>query len=183
MERVETKAAWRKWATSLTKATVAESDAVTDHVGRFVVSHGWKVVLTFLAMPGEVDLGGLDVNLDLMVTRTPRQGPLTIHRLTSDLETHPFGYRQPSEDAPEVAAESIEVVLVPGVLFGLDGSRLGHGKGYYDTLLAGFPDRPFLLGVSLDRRLVDGLPMTPSDVFMDAIVTESGVRLASSSLR
>lgn len=139
--------------------------------------------MTFLAMPGEVDLGSVKDGLELVVTRTPPNGPLTIHRLTDDLETHAFGYHQPRENAPSLDRASIEVVLVPGVLFGLDGSRLGHGKGYYDSLLTSFDQRPYLLGVTLHRRIVDAVPMTSTDVYMDAVATESGVSLASFSSR
>jgi 5-formyltetrahydrofolate cyclo-ligase len=141
------------------------------------------VILTFLAMPGEVDLATVNGPFERAVTRTPRKGPLTIHRLTDELEPHPFGYLQPRADAPTVEPQSIEAVLVPGVLFGLDGSRLGHGRGYYDKLLASFTHRPFLLGVTLQRRLVSEVPMTRSDVYMDAVVTELGVRPANSATR
>ena len=52
---------------------------------------------------------------------------------------------------------TIEVVLVPGLMFARDGGRLGHGKGYYDTLLSSFQPRPYLIGVTVDRRVVDDL--------------------------
>ncbi len=134
-------------------------------------------------MPGEVDLATIEGDLELAVTRTPARGPLTIHRLDEDLETHPFGYRQPREGAEPVIPEEIECVLVPGVLFAADGSRLGHGRGYYDTLLRSLTHRPFFLGVTLARRVIANLPMTDNDVYMDAIATENGVMLTSSSTR
>lgn len=175
MNRVETKAEWRAWARSLAPASVAESAAVAAHVGAFASEAGWKRILSFLAMPGEVDLAGVEGGFDVAVTRTPRQGPLTVHQLSDDLETHALGYRQPRADAPRVALETIEAVLVPGVLFAREGGRLGHGKGYYDTLLAKLAPRPYLLGVTLERRLVDRLPMTETDIYMDAIATEAGI--------
>lgn len=47
----------------------------------------------------------------------------------------PYGLREPPEAWPEVAVESLEIVLVPGLSFAADGSRLGHGGGYYDRAL------------------------------------------------
>ena len=75
------------------------------------------------------------------------------------------------------------MVLVPGLLFARDGGRLGHGKGYYDKLLSSFHPRPYLIGATVDRRVVDELPMTDHDVWMDAIATETGFREACANDR
>ena len=164
-------------AASISPTTSAESAAITANVRDVLGRHEWTTVLTFLAMPGEVDLGGLrsEPTLTLAVTRTPRTGPLTIHALEEPLERHPFGYLQPRPDAKPIAPDGIEAVLVPGLLFARDGGRLGHGKGYYDQLLSSFPQRPYLIGATVDRRVVDTLPMTRRDVWMDALATESGL--------
>jgi 5-formyltetrahydrofolate cyclo-ligase len=63
--------------------------------------------------------------------------------------------------------------LVPGVLFDRHGGRLGHGKGYYDTLLRG--QSMYRIGVTLARRVIEQVPTTVDDVRMDALVTELGV--------
>lgn len=167
----------RSLATSIAPTTREESAAITRTVREVLRRHEWRTVLTFLAMPGEVDLGDLnnDPGLTLAVTRTPRTGPLTIHALEEPLERHPFGYLQPRSDAKLIAADGIEVVLVPGLLFARDGGRLGHGKGYYDKLLSSLHSRPYLIGATVDRRLVDRLPMTQHDVWMDALATETGL--------
>jgi 5-formyltetrahydrofolate cyclo-ligase len=34
-----------------------------------------------------------------------------------------------------------------------------------------------LVGITVDRRVVEGIPMTETDVWMDGIATESGYRL------
>ena len=172
---------WRSIAATIAPTTPEESAAITTTVRDVLRSHNWRVVLTFLAMPGEVDLGDLrnDPRLTLAVTRTPRNGPLTIHALEEPLERHPFGYLQPRAEAGPIAPDGIEVVLVPGLLFAGDGGRLGHGKGYYDKLLASFHPRPYLIGATVDRRLVEELPMTDHDVWMNAIATETGLREAA----
>jgi 5-formyltetrahydrofolate cyclo-ligase len=167
----------RSLAASIAPTTPEESAAITETVREALRSHGWRTVLTFLAMPGEVDLGDLrnDPGLTLAVTRTPRTGPLTIHALEEPLELHPFGYLQPRPDASLIDSDGIEAVLVPGLLFARDGGRLGHGKGYYDKLLSSFELRPYLIGATVDRRVLDTLPMTHHDVWMDALATETGL--------
>lgn len=173
-----TKGEWRDWARSISPATDTESEAVCQVVAEALRRDSVKVVLTFLAMPGEISLACLhgDPAFSLGVTRTPPQGALTIHRLEGSLEMHPFGYLQPSADAELMDSAGIEAVLVPGVLFSSAGARLGHGRGYYDQLLSSLEPRPWLIGITVDRRVVEGLPMTETDIWMDAIATESGYR-------
>ncbi len=167
----------RSLASSIPPTTPVESAAITTNAREVLRAREWRVVLTFLAMPGEVDLGDLrnDHGLTLAVTRTPRTGPLTIHALEEPLERHPFGYLQPRADASPIMPDVIEVVMVPGLLFACDGGRLGHGKGYYDKLLSSFHHRPYLIGTTVDRRMMHVLPMTHHDVPMDAIATETGL--------
>ena len=172
---------WRTIAASIAPTTIEESAAISATVREVLHRYDWRVVLTFLAMAGEVDLAALrdDTGLTLAVTRTPNTGPLTIHALEEPMERHPFGYLQPGPDARPIDPRGIEVVLVPGLLFAGDGGRLGHGKGYYDRLLSEFNPRPYLIGATVDRRVVNELPMTDRDVRMDAVATETGFREAS----
>ena len=172
---------WRTIAASIAPTTIEESAAISATVREVLHRYDWRVVLTFLAMAGEVDLAALrdDTGLTLAVTRTPKTGPLTIHALEEPMERHPFGYLQPGPDARPIDPRGIEVVLVPGLLFAGDGGRLGHGKGYYDRLLSSFNPRPYLIGATVDRRVVDELPMTDRDVRMDAVATATGFREAS----
>lgn len=180
-----TKAEWRDWARSIPPATDAESEAVCKVVAEALRQDSVKVVLTFLAMPGEISLDCMhgDPDFSLGVTRTPTRGALTVHRLEGSLEMHPFGYLQPAADAELMDTEDLGAVLVPGILFSAAGARLGHGRGYYDQLLSSFRNRPRLIGITVDRRVVEGLPMTETDVWMDAIATESGYRVTGNDMR
>lgn len=74
------------------------------------------------------------------------------------------------------------LVLVPGRAFGRDNSRLGRGKGFYDTFLREFSHfykgngehdaekRPFYIGVCYDCQIFDSVPHAESDVFMDFLI-------------
>ena len=81
-----------------------------------------------------------------------------------------FGIREPIRGKP-VAASDLRVVIVPGVLFDLQGGRLGHGGGHFDRLLA--KTVGLRVGLCPERRLVGNVPMESHDVRMDAVVTES----------
>lgn len=134
-------------------------------------------VLTFAAMPDEPDLSAFE-RPGLLLTRTPPEGPLTIHSAEGPLERHRWGFLQPLEGAPEVDPGDVDVVLVPGVAFGPDGGRLGHGRGYYDELLSRMP-MARRIGITWECRVVAEVPMAVHDVAMHAIVTEDAVRRMS----
>jgi len=80
-----------------------------------------------------------------------------------------FGIREPVETCLAIPPDELDLVLVPGVAFGLDGHRLGRGKGYYDRLLQNFSGTK--IGVAFDEQIVDVVPSEPNDVRMDLILT------------
>lgn len=87
-----------------------------------------------------------------------------------------YGIEEPLSEP--VAPNSIALVLVPGVGFGVDGSRIGHGAGYYDRYFArcfALDHDPRRLGVAHDLQVVDLPPPEPWDVGMHEIITPSKV--------
>ena len=55
----------------------------------------------------------------------------------SDLIRSPLGFLQPSKELP-VAGDPPQLFLVPGLLFGPKGERIGRGGGYYDRYFGTF---------------------------------------------
>lgn len=71
-----------------------------------------------------------------------------------------------------VAADTMELIVVPGVAFDRRGNRLGRGKGFYDRLLA--ETRATTVGVGYDFQLQpDDLPAEEHDAPLDMIITET----------
>lgn len=91
-----------------------------------------------------------------------------------DLGSGSYGILEPKkEKIKEIPIEKIDIVIVPGVGFDLNGHRIGHGKGYYDNLLKN--SKALLIGLAYDWQIVKNIPIEKHDVLMDKIVTEKRI--------
>jgi len=83
----------------------------------------------------------------------------------------PFGIPEPERTRP-VPRDGLRVILVPGVAFDERGTRLGHGKGVYDRLLARHPSA-LAVGVAAENRVSPvPLPRDAHDRPVDAVFTD-----------
>ncbi len=96
----------------------------------------------------------------------------SVIKSVSDLQKGAYGIYEPKAVSP-VDISEIEVVIVPGIAFTKSGDRLGFGKGYYDRLLSDF--KGVKIGVCYDFQIIDNIPVSPHDVSMDLIITESRI--------
>jgi len=96
-------------------------------------------------------------------------------RNMSDFALDRYGIRTVREPLEIIAPTELELVLVPGVAFAVDGGRMGMGAGYYDRFLprAG---RALTMGIAYDMLLQEQLPCDEHDVRMRFLASESGVR-------
>ena len=76
------------------------------------------------------------------------------------------------EDVPPPDARSVDVIVVPGLAFTVDGKRLGQGGGWYDRFLPGLRDDCPMIGVGFEIQIVDDVPTEQHDVQLDVVVTE-----------
>ena len=95
-----------------------------------------------------------------------------------EIATNRFGIPEP-KCAPDelVAADKLDVVLVPLLGFDRRGHRLGFGGGYYDRTFAFLqeearPGRPLLVGIGYAAQEVDAIEPMSWDVRLDYIATE-----------
>lgn len=89
-------------------------------------------------------------------------------------------------DASNIAHPGdIDLLLVPGLAFDVNGHRLGQGKGYYDRFISRMREndksssgevKPLLVGVCLQEQFLnnggfEGIPVTDHDFVMDMVIT------------
>jgi len=86
-----------------------------------------------------------------------------------DMVPGKFGVPEPEHRRPRDHAA--EVVLVPGIVFGLCMHRIGYGKGYYDRYFKS-NTKAFRIGISFDFQVMEELPKHEHDVPMDLIITD-----------
>jgi 5-formyltetrahydrofolate cyclo-ligase len=140
-----------------------------------------RSVALYAPLPDEVQLDLLPLRLSERGCRLayPRiQGSaLSLHWIAerSALCPGPRGLLEPSEGSPSASPETLDAILVPGLMFDRRGRRLGRGGGHYDRLLAGVPASVPLLGVCLAEQLVEELPVEPHDVPLPCVVTDREV--------
>ena len=96
-------------------------------------------VLLYWSMPEEVDTHELIRKWSASKRMVlPRVCGESLELRQYDPERMVPGYRgilEPSGEAVLVPDDQIELAIVPGLAFDLEGHRLGRGKGYYDRLL------------------------------------------------
>jgi 5-formyltetrahydrofolate cyclo-ligase len=74
----------------------------------------------------------------------------------------PVGPRYPLLD-------KIELVIVPGLAFDVDGHRLGRGLGYYDRFLSKLPNA-YTIGVAFEEQVYEWIPYDENDVKVDELI-------------
>ena len=92
-----------------------------------------------------------------------------------------YGIAEPDTTARR-AASSLQIIFIPLVGFDARGNRLGMGAGYYDRALAFRRHRqhwlgPRLIGIGHSCQQVEAIDPTPSDIPLDAVVTERGIHV------
>ena len=92
-----------------------------------------------------------------------------------DLVIGKYGLKMPPPDSATLAVgESIDLIVVPGVVFDRTGNRLGMGAGYYDRFFS-WTRHTVRLGLAWDCQVVAEAPREPHDVRMHYLLTEAGL--------
>lgn len=76
----------------------------------------------------------------------------------------------------EVTPQAGDLMLLPGLAFGEDGSRLGYGGGYYDRYLAGCETRPVCCAIGYEAQVQKSVPTEATDQPLDLLITENKIR-------
>lgn len=94
-------------------------------------------------------------------------------RCWSDLIEGYRGILEPElKETSVVEEKAIDLVIVPGVAFDINGGRLGYGGGFYDRFLLKLKDECHIIAVCYKEQVVNELPMDEHDIKINCIITD-----------
>lgn len=107
---------------------------------------------------------------------SPENGHMEFSRITSmqHLVLNRYGIRElPESRVQIVPPEQIDLCLIPGIAFDMQGNRLGFGAGYYDRYLPMVDKRAARVALAYECQLhPDTLPTDKYDLPVQYILTE-----------
>ena len=133
-----------------------------------------SVVALFVALHDEPQTSGfieqlLEKNKRVVVPRIEGE-EMNLYDISEGIEAGAFGIMEPIAKAP-IEPSEIDVMVVPGVVFTLDGKRCGRGKGFYDKYLSHRGFRAYTIGVCYPCQIVENLPTEEHDKVLDRVTT------------
>lgn len=104
---------------------------------------------------------------------------LAAYQITDPAQDLTPGYCQiPEPDPsrlPQVKPTEIEVIILPGSAFDLNGGRLGYGGGYYDRFISQEAPRATRIGLAFALQVTADLPLLAHDQRLHTLVTEDRI--------
>ena len=128
---------------------------------RFIVARLWEEYPEIQTLLPRVDL---------------ETNEITSRKFTAEtkLEKNAWDIDEPSHDET-VEAEEIDIVLVPGLCFDLEGHRVGYGKGFYDRFLKTCRTDCAKIGLSYFEPVDRISNVHDGDVRLDMVITPDRV--------
>jgi len=166
--------------------TAEELTELSNEVMKNVISSpeykNCRVIATYVSKSDEVKTEGIirysiEVGKRVLVpVSLPENTKLIFSELRDyekELSPGHFGVLEPpGQYLRPVPLADADLVLVPMVAWDARGYRLGYGKGYYDTALAGVEIHMMTMGLGLESQRVRRIPQDEHDVPLRAIATE-----------
>lgn len=140
-----------------------------------------KNIMFYMSVNNEVDLQEAMESVrgrkNIILPKTDLQNvkivPYKVSNPQDDLEAGAFGIPEPKRTSQLFDKEELNLILVPGVAFDLQGNRIGHGKGYYDRFLK--ETSALKMGIAYEFQIVDSINTEEYDIPVDFIITEKRI--------
>ncbi len=172
-------------------AIATRSASIVERVKELAIYQSAKTIAMFVAMPQEVHLAtlaeharaqGKHVALPIVMQSEPSIvfRSWMHNEQVFALQKSSWGLQEPTETAPHVAYEDIDLVIVPALGVGENGHRIGYGKGHYDRVLPRCT-RAKSVVVAFDFQLLAEIPVFESDRACDVVVTDRQTIIVSST--
>lgn len=143
-----------------------------------------RVVMLYLSTPTELDTASLALRAwqaekTVVVPKVSwdqrRMLPVEITSLQTNIETTGPGVREPISGAP-IPVDLVDLVIVPGLGFSVEGHRIGRGMGFYDRFLAQSEFLGVSCGLGFEEQILPTLPLQAHDMPLAMLVSDRQVR-------
>ncbi len=138
-----------------------------------------KVVMAYVSLPDEAPTSEILPALlregkILLLPRVKGEEiePVRVTDLSRDLAPGYAGIAEPASWL-EPWKGRVDALILPGLAFDEQGTRLGRGGGHYDRLLARLETTR--IGLATEAQLLSHLPSEPHDARVHVLVTEARV--------
>ncbi|MHB8072997.1 5-formyltetrahydrofolate cyclo-ligase [Desulfosporosinus fructosivorans] len=101
--------------------------------------------------------------------------PIEVRDLIQDIEPGTYGIREPKLTLGVVEPSEIDLIIVPGSGFDLQGNRLGYGGGYYDRFFMLLNPLTPRIALGFECQIIPQVPVGKHDALMTMLITENGV--------
>ncbi|MCQ4923520.1 5-formyltetrahydrofolate cyclo-ligase [Tissierella carlieri] len=166
------------------KSIIEYSDIIAEKLYKMDSYKEAKTIMSFISFDSEVNTHeiikrSISHNKSIVVPITiPKTKELKVSEVLdfSELELGYYNILTPKKEYIRfIDPSTIDLILVPGVVFARNGYRVGYGGGYYDRFLSKFEKKVDKIGLAFDLQVTDEVPTDSFDIPVDLIITEKEI--------
>jgi len=119
---------------------------------------------------------GKNIFVPVILTECANLTPSKIFDFDTELERGKKGILEPKKEYHRLCTpENIDLIIVPGVAFDLDGNRIGRGFGYYDNFLRKVHSSAKIIALAFEMQIIEKIPTDKNDIPVHKIITEKRI--------
>ncbi len=119
---------------------------------------------------------GKNVFVPIILPECLNLAPSKIFDFDIELEKGKKGILEPKKEYYRLfPPENIDLIIIPGVAFDLNGNRIGRGFGYYDNFLKKVRSSAKIVALAFEMQIAKEIPNDKNDIPVHGIITEKRI--------
>ena len=126
-----------------------------------------KIICVYIPLKSEIDINDKLLGYKKILTTYLDNKTLKICKYKKPFKKNKLNVFEP--ETPSAESE-VDVFLIPGLAFTVDGKRLGRGGGFYDQILKIYP-KSLKIGLTSNDRVLKDIPTENHDILLNYVFT------------
>ena len=126
-----------------------------------------KIICVYIPLKSEIDINDKLLGYKKILTTYLDNKTLKICKYKKPFKKNKLNVYEP--ETPSAESE-VDVFLIPGLAFTIDGKRLGRGAGLYDQMLKFYP-KSLKIGLTSNDRILNDIPTEDHDILLNYVFT------------